>query len=92
MAKKFKTRAPTQAKKKKIKPAPKTEAPNSDAPPSSPDPGQQPGNSKFVDDLLARNEAAELDENGKLPLHATHIVKKNPDGTVQVKRARFKAF
>lgn len=53
---------------------------------------QQPG-SKFVQDLLARGEAAELTADGKLPLRATHIIqKKNPDGTVEVKRARFKLF
>jgi len=54
---------------------------------------QQPGSNKFVNDLLTRGEAAELTEDGKLPLEATHVIqKKNPDGSVEVKRARFKLF
>ncbi len=53
---------------------------------------QPPGSNKFVQDLLARGEAAELTEDGKLPLRATHIIQKNPDGTVELKRARFKLF
>ena len=54
---------------------------------------QQPGSNKFVNDLLTRGEAAELTEDGKLPLRATHVIqKKNPDGSVEVKRARFKLF
>jgi hypothetical protein len=48
---------------------------------------------RFVSDLLVRGEAAEKNAKGKLPLNATHIIeKKNADGTVQVKRLRFKAF
>jgi hypothetical protein len=47
----------------------------------------------FVEGLLARGEAAELDGEGKLPLKATHVItKQNPDGSTQVKRVRFKAF
>jgi hypothetical protein len=54
---------------------------------------QQPGSNRFVNDLLTRGEAAELTEDGKLPQRATHIIqKKNPDGSVDVKRARFKLF
>jgi hypothetical protein len=48
---------------------------------------------KFVDDLLIRGEAARQDESGKLPLDATHVIEgTNPDGSVQVKRVRLKAF
>jgi hypothetical protein len=47
---------------------------------------------RFVDDLAVRGEAAPLDEEGNLPLQATHVIKKKPDGTVEVKRARFKMF
>jgi len=48
---------------------------------------------RFVKDLLVRGEAATLTKKGKLPLSATHvIIKKNPDGSVEVKRARYKAF
>lgn len=46
---------------------------------------------RFVDDLATRGEAAELDKTGKLPPAATHVITKtNPDGTIEVKRARFK--
>ena len=69
---------------------PKTKAKNR---PSPPPPEPASGNSRFVNDLLVRGEAAELGKDGKLPLPATHIIKKkNPDGTVEVKRARFKLF
>ncbi len=48
---------------------------------------------RFVGDLLVRGEAAESDSQGKVPLHATHVIKgKKPDGTAAVKRIRFKAF
>lgn len=48
---------------------------------------------RFVKDLLVRGEAAEPTEEGTLPLDATHaITKENPDGTVEVKRVRYKAF
>jgi hypothetical protein len=48
---------------------------------------------RFVGDLLVRGEAAECDSKGKVPLHATHMIKgKKPDGTAEVKRIRFKAF
>jgi hypothetical protein len=54
---------------------------------------KDPSTARFVNDLLVRGEAAELDDQGKLPLQATHIIQKNnPDGTVQVKRARYKVF
>ena len=57
-----------------------------------PSPANKP-DSRFVNDLLVRGEAAERDKSGKLPLSATHVIeKKNPDGSVQVKRVRFKAF
>jgi hypothetical protein len=46
---------------------------------------------RFVDDLQIRGEAAEPDKNGKLPLQATHAIKKrNPDGSVEVQRVRLK--
>jgi len=48
---------------------------------------------RFVDDLLIRGEAAKCDKRGKLPLGATHRIKKqNPDGSVEVARRRFKTF
>ena len=52
-----------------------------------------PASERFVRDLLVRGEAVKPDPEGKLPLEATHaITKQNPDGTVVVKRVRFKAF
>lgn len=48
---------------------------------------------RFVKDLLVRGEAAKPDRQGKLPLEATHAVtRKEKDGTVEVKRARFKYY
>ncbi len=59
----------------------------------APEEAQPPSDSRFVSDLLVRGEAAELTKDGKLPLQATHVIqKKNPDGSVEVKRARFKLF
>jgi hypothetical protein len=52
-----------------------------------------PDQSRFVNDLLVRGEAAKLTPDGKLPLRATHIVEKqNKDGSAVVRRARFKLF
>ncbi len=48
---------------------------------------------RFVEDLLIRGEAAKPTREGKLPLHATHVIKKQEvDGAVQVQRVRFKTF
>jgi len=48
---------------------------------------------RFVKDLLVRGEAAKPDIEGTLPLEATHAVtKEEKDGTVEVKRARFKYY
>lgn len=48
---------------------------------------------RFVKDLLVRGEAVEPDEQGKLPPAATHgLTREGKDGTVIVKRARFKYF
>jgi len=59
----------------------------------SPVPQDNIESSRFINDLLVRGEAAELDKDGKLPLSATHIIQqKNPDGSVKVKRARYKLF
>jgi len=52
-----------------------------------------PSTARFVADLLTRGEAAERDAKGRLPRRATHeVTKRNPDGTVAVKRVRFKLF
>jgi hypothetical protein len=48
---------------------------------------------RFVQDLLVRGDAAERTKDGALPQQATHAIKrKNPDGSVEVERVRFKAF
>ena len=48
---------------------------------------------RFVSDLLIRREAEKRDKKGKLPLKATHAIKKeNPDGSVEVERVRFKTW
>ncbi|HEY6944554.1 MAG TPA: hypothetical protein VI431_05385 [Candidatus Acidoferrum sp.] len=48
---------------------------------------------RFTRDLQIRGEAAKLDKKGKLPRHATHVIKKqHPDGSVEVERVRFKTF
>ena len=48
---------------------------------------------RFVKDLLVRGEAVKPDRQGKLPLSATHgVTREDKDGTVTVKRARFKYF
>ena len=48
---------------------------------------------RFVRDLLIRGEAATLDRKGKLPLGATHVIKKQgADGSAVVKRLRFKMY
>jgi len=48
---------------------------------------------RFVNDLLIRGEAAEPDKKVRLPSQATHAIKKrNPDGSVEVQRVRFKVF
>ncbi len=48
---------------------------------------------RFTSDLLIRGEAAKLDKKGKLPVHATHVLKKrHSDGSAEVERVRFKTF
>jgi hypothetical protein len=48
---------------------------------------------KFVEDLLARGEAAKPDSDGNLPSSATHEVVEEPvDELPKVRRRRFRAF
>ncbi|MBA3914393.1 MAG: hypothetical protein H0X25_11215 [Acidobacteriales bacterium] len=49
-------------------------------------------NSSFVKGVLTRGEAAERDSEGKIASQATHEIEKSKDGSVQIKRVRFKAF
>jgi len=53
-------------------------------------PTTAPAQPRFEADLLTRGEAQELSPDGKLPLDATHAITKKPDGTLQLKRGRFK--
>lgn len=51
-----------------------------------------PEERRFVEDLVARGQAAEADADGNLPPGATHeIVGRRKDGTPRVKRRRFSA-
>src|SRR5215813_10413288 len=81
-------------KKAKAKPASSETAPESQETPQNTgaDAQDDQASKRFIDDLQVRGEAAPLDEEGKLPRQATHVIKKKPDGTVEVKRARFKLF
>ena len=47
---------------------------------------------RFVNDLLVRGEAAKPNKEGKLPLQATHVITEEKDGTVKVRRVRFKLY
>jgi hypothetical protein len=52
---------------------------------------EQAAKDKFESDLLARGEAVPLDEEGKLPLAATHvIVPDEAGGNSRIERRRFK--
>ena len=53
---------------------------------------QTPEEKRFIEGLLERGEAAEPDENGKLPPGATHeIVEEDSEGERTVRRRRFSA-
>ncbi|CAA9270989.1 MAG: hypothetical protein AVDCRST_MAG76-3370 [uncultured Acidimicrobiales bacterium] len=63
------------------------------------DHGVQPGpaaaeraEKAFVAGLIARGEAAQPDEHGRLPAGATHELVEDDEGNVTVKRRRFSAF
>jgi hypothetical protein len=54
---------------------------------------EQTAERKFVEDTLIRGEAAEPDEEGKLPSDATHeVVEKHEGDLPKIRRRRFKAF
>jgi len=46
----------------------------------------------FVEGLIARGEAAPLDEHGRLPPGATHELVEDDQGRVTARRKRFSAF
>jgi hypothetical protein len=78
-----------EAKKKPSKPRGRAKKPAQKSEPIVPE--DRRATERFLQDLTTRGEAVEIPAGGKLPSQATHVItKKNPDGTVQVKRARFK--
>jgi hypothetical protein len=80
-----------KAKSKKTLPKPRSRTKKPVPTPESTDPKDVAAEQRFARDLATRGEAVELDKTGKLPTQATHVITKtNPDGTVEVKRARFK--
>lgn len=44
----------------------------------------------FVEGVIVRGEAAEPCKDGSLPLGATHVKKRGPNGQTTIARARFK--
>ena len=82
-----KGRTKTRTSKKTSTPgASKTKKPNAAV-------GMGPAKDRFVNALLVRGEAATPDSSGKVPLDATHVIEKqNEDGTVAVRRVRYKLF
>ena len=46
----------------------------------------------YVAGLIARGEAAPLDEQGRLPAGATHELVEGDDGRLSARRKRFSAF
>ena len=46
----------------------------------------------YVAGLIARGEAAPLDEDGRLPAGATHELVEGDDGRLSARRKRFSAF
>ncbi len=46
----------------------------------------------YVAGLIARGEAAPLDEHGRLPAGATHELVEGDDGRLSARRKRFSAF
>ena len=75
-----------KSKKGGARPAP--QAPAEDAPET------KDSSSRYVRDVLVRGEAARPDEEGKLPLDATHVIvsDENAEGEVQIREVRKKAF
>jgi hypothetical protein len=57
-----------------------------------PPPSDEAAKKKFERDLLIRGEAAPVDEEGKLPLDATHEVVETKEGEQKIVRRRFKIF
>ena len=55
-------------------------------PPEEPD---EAAEARYVSDLIARGEAAEPDEHGELPEHATHEIYTDEHGRRRVRRRRF---
>lgn len=66
---------------------------STDKPSPPPSTAEDAAEQKFTRDLLVRGDAAPLDDEGKLPLSATHeIVADDSGGAPEVQRRRFKLF
>lgn len=86
------TKLPTKSGAKSTKPR-RSVKPAPAAPPPTAPPDMATAHERFVSDLLIRGEAAKRDRMGKLPLRATHVIKKRkPGGSAEVERVRFKTF
>lgn len=59
----------------------------------APESEEQTAERKFVEDTLIRGEAAEPDEEGKLPSDATHEIVEEHEGDLpKIRRRRFRLF
>lgn len=62
------------------------------AQPDQPDETVEEAERAYVAGLIARGEAAPVDEDGKLPAGATHELVEDDEGHLTVHRKRFSAF
>ena len=59
----------------------------------APESEEETAERKFVEDTLIRGEAAEPDEEGKLPSDATHEIVEEHEGDLpEIRRRRFRLF
>ena len=57
-------------------------------------PARDESSNRYVRDVLTRGEAARPDEDGKLPLDATHVIvsDENSEGEVKIREVRKKLY
>lgn len=60
--------------------------------PHEPDDSVEEAERTYVAGLIARGEAAPLDEDGKLPAGATHELVEDGQGHLTARRKRFSAY
>ncbi len=84
-------KTPTQSAARKKKAAPSRKSKSRAKAPDTGQPEESAATKRFLEDLAIRGEAVEVPAGKKAPSQATHVItKKNPDGTIQVKRIRYK--